>query len=1022
MKKALKSSVVLTFCLCIIMSTIMMASAISNVKNAKATSITYNSATLTWSKVSGADGYEIQQYKSKKWTTIKTISSGSTVSYKLTKLTAGTTYKYRIRAYDKGLIRTTYSDYTSTISVKPVPTQVKDLKATGSNTTTINLTWTKVSGASGYEVQQYISKKWETIKTVTTNSYSVAKLKLGTTYKFRVRAYTTVSKKNVYGSYSSTASGKTIVPAVGTVKSKSISTTEGTVYWGASSDAAGYQVYNPATKKWVNTKTTRSYTAKSLTAGTKYTFKVRAYKKVSGTTYYSSEKSYTFTTTPAQVTGAKLSSITQNSMKASWTKVSGATGYQVYLYDYSGDKKWTLYKSVTTNSVTISGLKAVSQYAVRIRAYVTNPNSTNKGSWSDTLKTYTAPTTPGSVSFSDIKTNAVTVKWSAVSGASGYQVYNPATNKWVDAKTATTYTVSSLSAGTSYTYKVRAYKTSGSTKIYGTAKEASVTTAPAQVTGLKYSNLSTTSFTVSWTKVSGAAGYRVYLYNQSTKKTTSTDTTNLTLTLSNLTPGVKYNVSVAAYVKNSSYTLGATAAVSNIHTYALNTIPVSWSKVTNATKYVLSRYNPTTHAWDTVTTTSSLSYRDDSQGVNTGALYSIAAYNGSTYISTVKTEFSNAGITLSKATNTMTVSWTAPTDASGRAIRSYTIYELPREGSTETDEKIVYSFDSKDTKHTMFTAYGVEQTYVIYANYGGFNNTSDDTRDKVAQFTVRAETLNVSDTSDTGKTSQLLMLTGAINRTKYEQGIVNVTRNSTASFSTDKVEIEASSLVLNLLFTECPSLRDFADNALFPSKITATGTEEVVTFMNAMGESSTVTADEVATTETISESVSFNKGYTYSQTASNNRFLYTYIEPNGTTPYNAYIYNSDDVSAWKNGFSSVSVTKASNGNYTIKAVIKAEEFGTSVNKSQSYYHGGFSSLFEDIDFSGAEGMENALTKIGATTINAEINTNGQLVSYSFSNTTMSTDYVMSMDDLMKMSLEASASVGFSYAFTYGLQS
>ncbi len=56
---------------------------------------------LNWKKATGASGYQIQRYNTstKKWETVKTITSGSTLTYKQTGLKKGTAYKYRVRAY-----------------------------------------------------------------------------------------------------------------------------------------------------------------------------------------------------------------------------------------------------------------------------------------------------------------------------------------------------------------------------------------------------------------------------------------------------------------------------------------------------------------------------------------------------------------------------------------------------------------------------------------------------------------------------------------------------------------------------------------------------------------------------------------------------------------------------------------------------------------------------------------------------------------------------------------------------------
>lgn len=73
---------------------------------------------LTWKKVS-CTGYQVQKYDTskKKWTTVKTIKSSKTVSYKITGLKKNKTYKLRVRAYKKSGSLKSNSNWT-TKSVK----------------------------------------------------------------------------------------------------------------------------------------------------------------------------------------------------------------------------------------------------------------------------------------------------------------------------------------------------------------------------------------------------------------------------------------------------------------------------------------------------------------------------------------------------------------------------------------------------------------------------------------------------------------------------------------------------------------------------------------------------------------------------------------------------------------------------------------------------------------------------------------------------------------------------------------
>lgn len=834
MKKTLKALVLMTFCICMIMSTMVMASAVGKVTGAKATNVTYNSATLTWKKASGADGYEIQQYKSKKWTTIKKIESASTVSYKVSKLTTGTKYQYRVRAYDKRLLKTDYSAYVN-INVTPLPVKVTGLKASSTGYNSVKLTWSKVSGATGYTVQWYKNKKWVDLKSTTNNYLSVTGLATDTSYSFRVRAYRTVSKKKYYSaSYSSTVKGTPKVSATSKVTVSKETTTSVTLTWNKVTGATGYQVYNPRTKKWVNTKTNRTYTIKSLAANTKYTAKIRAYRKSGSKYYYGIEKSVSFVTMPAALKNFKVSSYTTDSIKISWSKASNISSYRVFIYDYS------------------------------------------------------------------------------------------------------------------------------------------------------------------------------------TKKETKYDTKSTSYTFKNLKPGTKYKVSARAYAKNSSYIYGEKLSYT-VTLYKLTDVPLSWSAVTNATKYKVERYNPDTFNWDTLKETTGTSYVDGGLEVNSGALYRISAYNGDTFISSVLKEASNAGITLSKATNKVTVTWKKPVTES--AVKYYAVFEKPRKGSDKTSEELVYALDLNDTKETFFTAYGTEQTYVIYAVHGVYLTSPD--RTKVAEFTVRAEDLKI-DTTDTSKNGQILKLVDAINRTKYDQNKVIVTQNSSIAINVDKITMDSELYLTMVGMSAVPgsgiTIRGFSKNK-DTGKYECAGAKNINDFMSGISGEDT-SEDELNTKTVINETVTFNNGNGYSTENSQYVYLKKYIEPSGTDPYLASLYNGSSVSKWDEGFSSVTTTLLPNGNYSFEGTIKREVFGSSTSSkaTAANYHSGFTSSFDGLNFGATDGMDNVKTDVSATKLTAEYTPDGKLVSYSVGKTTIDMVFETRMSEDMAMGMEMSGDCTLSYSF------
>lgn len=76
--------------------------------------------TISWKKVSGANGYEIYRAASKKGTykKVTTIKKGTTVTYTNKKLTKGKKYYYKVRAYRTANGKKVYSGYSEIESVK----------------------------------------------------------------------------------------------------------------------------------------------------------------------------------------------------------------------------------------------------------------------------------------------------------------------------------------------------------------------------------------------------------------------------------------------------------------------------------------------------------------------------------------------------------------------------------------------------------------------------------------------------------------------------------------------------------------------------------------------------------------------------------------------------------------------------------------------------------------------------------------------------------------------------------------
>lgn len=197
--------------------------------------------------------------------------------------------KITINAYNDELINATihYSNDELTVD------KVKTTKFTCTDKA-IKINWEKVDGAAGYRVYAYNAKtkKWSTAATVSasTLSFKQTGLKSGTTYKYKVKAYAKQDGKTYWGEASETMT-TTTKPAQPAIKSTSASTSAVRLNWNAVSGANGYRVvrYDANTKKWVSVGTikTTSFKESKLKGKTSYKYKVKAYRKVGGATYWS---------------------------------------------------------------------------------------------------------------------------------------------------------------------------------------------------------------------------------------------------------------------------------------------------------------------------------------------------------------------------------------------------------------------------------------------------------------------------------------------------------------------------------------------------------------------------------------------------------------------------------------------------------------------------------------------------------------------------------------------------------------
>lgn len=166
------------------------------------------------------------------------------------------------------------------------------LSGTSNSPAGIVFKWKKAANASGYKIYRRTgnSSKWVNIATVSGSNtlvYTDGSVKAGTMYTYTVRAY----KGSALSAYNK--NGSRIVRLTAPVQYKPSSKASGklTVRWKKAAGASGYQIQYAASRSMRGSRTVSASaltrTLSGLKKGSTYYVRIRAYKKVSGKTYYS---------------------------------------------------------------------------------------------------------------------------------------------------------------------------------------------------------------------------------------------------------------------------------------------------------------------------------------------------------------------------------------------------------------------------------------------------------------------------------------------------------------------------------------------------------------------------------------------------------------------------------------------------------------------------------------------------------------------------------------------------------------
>ena len=321
--------------------------------------------------------------------------------------------------------------------------------------------------------------------------------------------------------------------------------------WNKVSGTYGYRLYRKTSSGWKRFKdtTTTSYTDSSVTVNKTETYTIRCIDSSGNTISGFNSKGWSKKYTPVAPTISKLEN-TSGGIKLTWNKIAGVYGYRVYYKPTSGG--WKRLKDTTSTTFTDSAVSANQTKTYTIRCIDKSGNTVsgyNSKGWS---KKY-SPVAP-TISKLENTSGGIKLTWNKITGVYGYRVYyKPTSGGWKRLKdtTSTTFTDSAVSTNQTKTYTIRCIDKNGNTVSGYNSTGWSKKYSPVAPTITKLTNTSK-GVSVTWNKIPGVYGYRLYRKYDGGSWTRVKDITATNYTDSDAKKGKKVTYTVRCIDKNGN--------------------------------------------------------------------------------------------------------------------------------------------------------------------------------------------------------------------------------------------------------------------------------------------------------------------------------------------------------------------------------------------------------------------------------------------------------------------------------------